>query len=69
LGANRNDLRALRGIFIAPDMKAQTEQGGVDYAELSSAENGRRLLDAIVARLAEVIQTLRMKRNPNEDPK
>lgn len=73
--AIRNDLRAmrqpeaLRGIFIAPDMKAQTEHGGVGYAELATAENGRRLLDAIVARLVEVIQTLRTKQTPNENPK
>ena len=71
----RNDLRAmlqpeaLRGIFVAPDMKAQTEHGGVGYAELATAENGRRLLDAIVARLVQVIQTLRTKQTPNENPK
>lgn len=65
--AIHNDLRAmnqppaLRGVFVAPDMKAQTEHGGVGYAELATAENGRRLLDAIVARLVEVIREIRRK--------
>lgn len=70
----RNDLRAmhqppeLRGVFVAPDMKAQTEQGGVGYAELATAEKGQRLLEAIVARLVEVIQAIRRKPNPTENP-
>jgi len=68
-GAIRNDLAAtrhpktLRGVYIAPDMKAQTKHGGVGYAELATAEKGKRLLDAIVARVVEVIQTIRKKRS------
>lgn len=60
-----NDVRAtdrpaaLRGVYIAPDMKAYTEHGGVGYAELATAETGWRLLDACVARLVEVVRTLR----------
>jgi len=59
-----NDLRAthenrvLRGVYIVPDMKAQTEHGGVGYAELATAEKGRRLLDAIVARLVAVLRAI-----------
>lgn len=68
--AIRDDLKAtrrpeaLRGVFVAPDMKAQTDHGGVGYAELATAENGQRLLDAIVARLVEAIRAIR--RNPFE---
>ncbi len=64
-GEIRNDLRAtrqpkaLRGVYRVPDMKAQTHHGGIGYAELATEENGRRLLDAIVARVVEVIRVLR----------
>lgn len=60
----RNDLRAtqqaaaLRGVFIPLGMKAQTEHGGVGYAELATAEKGQRLLDAIVTRLVELIRAM-----------
>jgi creatinine amidohydrolase len=63
-GEIRNDLqaaqqpKALRGVYIAPDMKMQTKHGGVGYAELATAEKGKRLLDAIVARLVEVIRAM-----------
>jgi creatinine amidohydrolase/Fe(II)-dependent formamide hydrolase-like protein len=40
-------------------MKAQTEHGGVGYAELATAKNGKLLLDAIVARVVEVIRATR----------
>lgn len=65
--AIRNDLlatrqpKALRGVYVTPDMKAQTHHGGIGYAELASAEKGRRLLDAIVARVIEVIRAVRKK--------
>ena len=51
--------KALRGVFVAPDMKAQTEHGGVGYAELGTAKNGKLLLDAIVARVVEAITAMR----------
>lgn len=53
--------KALRGVYVALDMKAQTQHGGIGYAELATAEKGARLLDAIVVRLIEVIRTLRKK--------
>jgi len=62
--AIHNDLRAtrqpkaLRGVYVPSDMKAQTEHGGVGYAELATAEKGKRLLDVIVARLVEVIRAM-----------
>lgn len=68
--AIHNDTRAmeqphaLRGVFIAPDMKAHTEHGGVGYSEFATAENGRRLLDATITRLTEVIQTLKSTKSP-----
>lgn len=51
--------RALRGVFIAPDMKRWTGHGGVGYAELATAENGKRLLNAVVARVVEAVQAMR----------
>jgi len=68
-GAIHNDLlatrqpKALRSVYIAPDMKAQTQHGGVGYAELATAEKGKRLLDAIVGCLVEVIQAICKKQN------
>ena len=63
--AIHNDLLAtrqpkpLRGVYVAPDMKTQTKHGGVGYAELATTERGKLLLDAIVARVIEVIRTMR----------
>lgn len=48
----------LRGLFIAKDMGQRTDHGAVGYPERSSAEKGRQLLDAIIARVAEVAETL-----------
>ena len=68
-GAIHNDLmatrqpKAMRGVYVAPDMKAQTGHGGVGYAELATEEKGRRLLDAVVARVVEVIQAIRRKQS------
>jgi len=50
--------KALRGVYIAPDMKAQTEHGGVGYPELATAEKGKLLLDAVVSRVVEVVRAL-----------
>ncbi len=60
--AIHNDLLAtrqpktLRGVYVAPDMKVQTEHGGVGYAELATAKNGKLLLAAVVTRVVEVIR-------------
>jgi creatinine amidohydrolase len=67
-GEIRNDLLAMRapkglgGVYIPPDMKAQTRHGGIGYAELATPEKGERLLKAIVTRVVEVIRTVRRKR-------
>jgi len=49
---------ALRGLFLAEDMKQRTRQGAVGYPELASAEKGQALLHAAIARTAEVVQAL-----------
>ena len=48
----------LRGLFVAKDMAQRTDHGAVGYPERASAEKGRRLLNAIVPRVAEVVESL-----------
>jgi creatinine amidohydrolase len=52
------DEPALRGLFIAEDMKQRTDHGAVGYPERASAEKGRAFLAAAIDRTAEVVQTL-----------
>ena len=52
------DESALRGLFIAEDMKQRTDHGAVGYPERASAEKGRLFLAAAVERTAEVVQAL-----------
>ena len=49
---------ALRGLFLADDMKQRTDHGAVGYPERASADKGRACLDAAIGRTAEVIQAL-----------
>jgi creatinine amidohydrolase len=49
---------ALRGLFLADDMRQRTDHGAAGYPELASAEKGRRFLDAAVGRTAEVVAAL-----------
>jgi creatinine amidohydrolase len=49
---------ALRGLFLADDMWQKTEHGCVGYPERTSADKGRALLDAAIARTVEVLQAL-----------
>ncbi len=56
--------KALSGVYVVPDMKAQTEHGGIGYAELATAEKGALLMEVIVARLVEVVQTVRHQKPP-----
>jgi creatinine amidohydrolase len=49
---------ALRGLFLADDMKARTDHGAVGYPERASPEKGRAFLDAAVGRTVEVIEAL-----------
>lgn len=46
---------ALRGLFIAKDMWQRTDHGAVGYPERATAEKGQRFLNAIVTRVAEVV--------------
>ncbi len=53
-----NDDPALRGLYVAEDMRQRTDHGCVGYPERASAEKGRAFLDAAVARTAEVVTAL-----------
>lgn len=52
------DEPALRGLFLADDMWQKTDHGCVGYPERASADKGRALLDAAIARTVEVVQAL-----------
>ena len=52
------DDAALRGLFLADDMKQKTDHGAVGYPELASAEKGRAFLNAAIERTAEVVRAL-----------
>jgi creatinine amidohydrolase len=49
---------ALRGLFLADDMRQRTDHGAVGYPELASADKGRAFLEAAVGRTAEVVIAL-----------
>jgi creatinine amidohydrolase len=49
---------ALRGLYLAEDMKQRTDHGAVGYPELATAEKGRAFLAAAVNRTAEVAEAL-----------
>jgi creatinine amidohydrolase len=52
------DDTALRGLFLADDMRQRTDHGAVGYPELASAEKGRAFLDAAVGRTRDVVSAL-----------
>ena len=52
------DDAALRGLFLADDMWQKTDHGCVGYPERASADKGRALLNAAVARTCEVVAAL-----------
>jgi creatinine amidohydrolase len=52
------DEPALRGLYIAEDMKQRTDHGAVGYPELGTAEKGRAALNAAISRTAEVVQAM-----------
>ena len=56
---------ALRGLFLADDFKQRTDHGAVGYPERASAEKGRAMLAAAIARTTEVAQAL-LRRPPPE---
>jgi creatinine amidohydrolase len=52
------DDAALRGLFLADDMKQKTDHGCVGYPELASAEKGKSFLNAAITRTADVVAAL-----------
>jgi creatinine amidohydrolase len=55
---------SLRGVFTAEDMKQRTDHGAVGYPELASAEQGKRFVEAAVARTVEVVHAMLSHRLP-----
>jgi creatinine amidohydrolase len=49
---------ALRGLYVAEDMKQRTDHGAVGYPERASAAKGRTMLQASIERTVEVVQVL-----------
>jgi creatinine amidohydrolase len=61
---------ALRGLYVAQDMSQRTHQGCVGYPESATAENGKRFVDAIVARVTQLCQALiALPINPGRQPR
>jgi creatinine amidohydrolase len=52
------DEPALRGLFLADDMRQKTDHGCVGYPERATAEKGRAMLAAAIERTVEVVQAL-----------
>jgi creatinine amidohydrolase len=65
----RNDLEttdpALRGLYLADDMRQRTDHGTVGYCELAAPEKGRKFIDAAAGRVAEVILALLKRKRPS----
>jgi creatinine amidohydrolase/Fe(II)-dependent formamide hydrolase-like protein len=49
---------ALRGLYLADDMKQRTDHGAAGYPEQATAEKGRACLAAAIDRTVLVIQEL-----------
>jgi creatinine amidohydrolase len=49
---------ALRGLYLAEDMKQRTQRGAVGYPALGTPEKGKAILNAAIERTAEVVQAL-----------
>ena len=58
----RDDLEtvdpALRGLYLADDMRQRTDHGAVGYCELATADKGRKMIAAAAERVVEVVQAL-----------
>jgi creatinine amidohydrolase len=52
------DEPALRGLYMAEDMKQRTDHGAVGHPEKASAEKGKKMIAAAVQRVAEVVEAL-----------
>jgi len=48
----------LRGLYLAGDMKQQTDHGAVGYPENANADKGRAFLAAAIDRTVQVVQAL-----------
>jgi creatinine amidohydrolase len=59
----------LRGLFVAKDMGQRTDHGAVGYPERASADRGRKLLDAIVGRVCEVVAAILLEPLPKKAEK
>jgi creatinine amidohydrolase len=49
---------ALRGLLLPEDMKQRTDHGAAGYPELATADKGRRMLEAAIERVSEVVTAL-----------
>jgi creatinine amidohydrolase len=49
---------ALRGLYVAQDMKQQTDHGAAGFPELATPEQGRAFLNAAIDRTCEVVTAL-----------
>jgi creatinine amidohydrolase len=65
----RNDLEttdpALRGLYVADDMRQRTVHGAVGYCELATPEKGRKMIAAAAERVVEVVRALLKRRVPD----
>jgi creatinine amidohydrolase len=52
------DEPALRGLYVAEDMRQRTDHGAVGFPEKATPEKGRAFLDAAINRTCEVVQAL-----------
>src|SRR5438270_1336118 len=59
------DEPALRGLYLAEDMKQRTDHGAVGYPQRATAEKGKAFLQAAVNRTAEVASALLKRRLPS----
>jgi creatinine amidohydrolase len=56
---------ALRGLYVAEDMKQRTDHGAVGFPERASADKGRGMLQAAIGRTTEVVQALLQRPLPH----
>jgi creatinine amidohydrolase len=56
---------ALRGLYVAEDMRQRSDHGAVGFPEKATAEKGRRMLAAAIERTLEVARALLKKSLPS----
>jgi creatinine amidohydrolase len=62
----RTEDAALRGLYIAQDMKQSTDHGAAGYPELANADKGRAFLAAAIDRTMEVVLALLHRSLPKQ---